>query len=131
MATLTRTQLDELRGLLEQRGRTLRDDIRRELQASDEESYSDLAGRVHDSGEASVADLLADMNIAMIDRQVQDLRRVEAALRRMDMGIYGECDECGCEIGYERLRSYPTAKRCVECQALYEHTHAHEPTPSL
>lgn len=131
MATLTQTQLDELRGILEQRRRTLRDDIRRELLASEEESYGDLAGRVHDSGEESVADLLADMNIAMIDRQVQDLRRVEAALRRMDMGIYGECDECGCEIDYERLRSYPTAKRCVECQAQYEHTHAHEPTPSL
>src|SRR3569833_2812942 len=99
--------------------------------APHKESYSDLAGRAHDSGEESVADLLADMNITMIDRQVQELRRVEAALRRMDMGTYGECDECGCEIGYERLRSYPTAGRCVECQAQYEHTHAHEPTPSL
>ena len=131
MATLTQAQLSELKQTLEHRQQTLREDIRRELLASDEESYSDLAGRVHDSGEESVADLLADMNITMIDRQVRELRRVEAALRRMDMGTYGECDECGCEIGYERLRSYPTAERCVECQALYEHTHAHEPTPSL
>lgn len=131
MTTLTRTQLNGLRQTLEDRRRVLREDIRRELLASDEETYSDLAGRVHDSGEESVADLLADMNITLIDRQVQDLRRVEAALRRIDMGTYGECDECGCEIGYERLRSYPTAQRCVECQAQYEHTHAHEPTPSL
>jgi len=131
MAILTQAQLSELKQTLEHRRQALREDIRRELLASDEESYSDLAGRVHDSGEESVADLLADMNITMIDRQVQELRRVEAALRRMDMGTYGECDECGCEIGYERLRSYPTAGRCVECQAQYEHTHAHEPTPSL
>lgn len=131
MATLTQAQLSEFKQTLEHRQRALREDIRRELLASDEESYSDLAGRVHDSGEESVADLLADMNITMIDRQVRELRRVEAALRRMDMGAYGECDECGCEIGCERLRSYPTAERCVECQAQYEHTHAHEPTPSL
>jgi len=131
MTILTQAQLSELKQTLEHRRQALREDIRRELLASDEESYSDLAGRVHDSGEESVADLLADMNITMIDRQVQELRRVEAALRRMDMGTYGECDECGCEIGYERLRSYPTAGRCVECQAQYEHTHAHEPTPSL
>ena len=113
MTILTQAQLSELKQTLAHRRQALREDIRRELLASDEASYSDLAGRVHDSGEESVADLLADLNITKIDRQVQELRRVEAALRRMDTGTYGERDECGCEIGYERLRSYPTAGRCV------------------
>ena len=131
MSILTQSQLSVFNQTFVHRRQSLREDLRRELLASDDESYSDLAGRVHDSGEESAADLLADMNITMIDRQVQELRRVEAAQRRMDMGTFGVCDECGCVIGYERLRSYPTAGRCVECQAQYEHTHAHEPTPSL
>ncbi|HEB77491.1 MAG TPA: TraR/DksA family transcriptional regulator, partial [Methylothermaceae bacterium] len=34
-------------------------------------------------------------------------------------------------IGISRLKANPTAKRCLQCQALYERTHAHVGTPSL
>ena len=131
MTDLTRIQINELKGMLLARRQVLREDIRAKLLAADEQTYIDLAGRVHDSGEEAVADWLADLNIAFIDRHVQALREVERALIRIDVGAYGECRECGGEIGYERLRSYPTAERCVECQTLYEHTHAHAETPSL
>src|SRR3569832_1988489 len=118
-------------GKLLARRQALREDIRAQLLAADEQTYIDLAGRVHDSGEEAVADWLADLNITFINRHVQALHEVERALIRIDVGAYGECRECGGEIGYERLRSYPTAERCVECQALYEPTHAHAETPSL
>lgn len=131
MTGLTQAQLGELNQWLERRRQRLHDDIRAELLAADEQSYIDLAGRVHDSGEESVADLLADLNITRIDRQVQELRRVERALLRITMGSYGWCDDCGNDIGYERLRSYPTAERCVECQTLREHAYAGVATPSL
>ena len=65
---------------LEERFRELRELIRQELLASDMEQYVDLAGRVHDSGDESVADLLADVNLAVIDRHVQEVRDVDAAL---------------------------------------------------
>jgi len=131
MTDLTRIQINELKGKLLARRQALREDIRAQLLAADEQTYIDLAGRVHDSGEEAVADWLADLNITFINRHVQALHEVERALIRIDVGAYGECRECGGEIGYERLRSYPTAERCVECQALYEHTHAHAETPSL
>lgn len=131
MANLTRTQLGGLKQTLDNRQSLLRDDVHRELLAADEQGFADLAGQVHDSGEESVADLLADLNITLIERQVQELRRVEDALRRMSMGSYGLCSNCGNNIEYDRLRSYPTAGRCIECQNLYEHTFAHEGTPRL
>lgn len=131
MAGLTRTQLGELREALERRQVELRDDIRRELLSADEQNYTDLAGRVRDSAEDAVADLLADLNISLVERQVQELRRAEAALKRMRLGDYGQCSNCGNDIEYARLRSYPTAERCIECQDLHEHTFAHEGTPTL
>lgn len=131
MASLTQGQLAELRQRIQQRRAELRGEIRAELLAADEMRYADLAGRVHDSGDESVADLLADLDVARIDRQVTEIRGLEAALRRLEIGVYGVCRECDEEIGYERLRSQPAAERCVACQAQYEKTYAHEGMPSL
>lgn len=131
MAGLSQMQIKELRGLLQQRHAELRTEVREELLAADEARYIDIAGRVHDSGEESVADLLADLEIARLDRQVNEIRRIEAAFRRVEVGIYGACHDCDGDIGYERLRNQPFAERCVACQAQYEKSFAHEGTPSL
>ncbi|RMD70907.1 MAG: TraR/DksA family transcriptional regulator [Gammaproteobacteria bacterium] len=131
MAGLSKEQMHELRQLLEQQRKQLQDEIREELLRSDEEHYIDLAERVHDMGEQSVADLLADLNITLVDHQLKVLKEVEDALIRMDMGDYGICIDCGDEIGYERLRAYPAALRCIRCQGLHEKTFAHENNPTL
>ena len=131
MASLTKGQITELRRRLQQHHMELRSEIREELLEADESRYTDLAGRVHDSGEESVADLLSDLDIARIDRQVLEIRRIEAALRRLDMGVYGVCSDCDGDIEYERLRSQPVAERCLACQEQHEKSYAHEGTPSL
>jgi RNA polymerase-binding transcription factor DksA len=95
MTNFSKTQFDDFRKRLNNRQGKLRDEIREELLRSDEEHYIDLAGSVHDAGEESVADLLADLNIAIIDRQVNEIRQIEAALMRMADGTYGVCVECG------------------------------------
>lgn len=131
MANLTQQQLAELKRELEHRRDALGEEIRQELIRSDEEHYIDLAGRVHDVGEQSVADMLSDFHIAIIDRQLNELREVEGALQRMTMGSYGTCLECHDDISYERLLAQPTATRDTACQEMYEKTHAHESGPTL
>jgi RNA polymerase-binding transcription factor len=131
MAGLTEGQIAGLERRLRQRHTELRAEIREELLAADDMRYADLAGRVHDSGEEAVADLLADLDVARIDRQVTEIRGIEAALRRIDMGVYGVCRECDGDIGFDRLQSQPVAERCVACQKHYEKSYAHGGTPSL
>jgi DnaK suppressor protein len=41
--------------------------------------------------------------------------RIEAALRRLDAGDYGLCEECGDEIPAKRLEIDPAIERCVDC----------------
>lgn len=41
--------------------------------------------------------------------------QVEAALRRMDAGVYGTCEVCGAAIPEGRLEALPWAVRCVNC----------------
>jgi len=50
------------------------------------------------------------------------LEEVDHALRKMDAGTYGRCDECGSEIPYERLEVRPQATLCIQCKSKIEHT---------
>ncbi len=120
---VTAKQLTELKSTLEERGRVLREEIRQELLASDEEHYIDLAGQVHDLEEESVADLLVDLGLSIIDMHINELRDVEAALRRIHVGAFGVCIECDDELDLARLRAFPTAKRCLMCQENFERNH--------
>jgi RNA polymerase-binding protein DksA len=86
---------------------------------------------VADSGEASVADLLVDLEAAMTDRDMRELREIDAAQQRMRDGNYGECLDCGGEIDFERLRANPVAVRCIVCQTQHEKSFAHGRTPTL
>lgn len=131
MSALTHHQMNELRQALEAREAALRQEILEELKASSESRWSDLAGSVHDFGDESVADQLSDLDSAMVNRHLQELRAIALARQRMAGGSYGECGDCGGAIGFARLKAYPTAGRCVACQGQREKTFGHEDTPTL
>ncbi|HET7610408.1 MAG TPA: TraR/DksA family transcriptional regulator [Rhodanobacteraceae bacterium] len=57
---------------------------------------------------------------AVVNQDVADVRDIIAARERLSAGTYGTCTDCGEAIAYERLLAYPTAKRCIHCQRLYE-----------
>jgi RNA polymerase-binding transcription factor DksA len=57
---------------------------------------------------------------AEIGRDQQELREVRAARRRIAVGAYGPCVDCGAPIQTPRLIAQPAALRCTACQALFE-----------
>ena len=117
---LTPKQRRELQCKLENDYSALRASVREELLAADQNTYAALADKVHDPGDASVADLLVDLDIAEIDRHVRELQRIEGALRRLAEGRYGYCVDCGKTIAVRRLQANPAAARCYDCQARFE-----------
>jgi DnaK suppressor protein len=116
---------------LRDRWRQLREETSEALIRSENEGYADIAGRVSDLEDQSLADLLVDVNLAEVTRDVQEIRAIERALRRIALRTYGICVSCGQPIERERLEAYPTANRCAVCQRAYEHDHATTPTPRL
>ena len=120
---LDASQLDALRAAMHARARQLRDEIRQTLLKSDSEQYLQIANDVRDLEDESFADLVIDVALAEIDRDLEELRAIDAALLRMSDGTYGRCDVCDRQIELRRLEAAPEALRCIDCQTLYERTH--------
>jgi RNA polymerase-binding protein DksA len=131
MAQFTDEELAQLKARLQRRYLELREEVRGELERSGDQRYVDIAGSVADPGDDSVADMLLDLNAAIVDRQVREMREVEATLKRLAELDFGDCIECGGEIGFDRLMAYPTAQRCIRCQEVHEKTYSHENSPTL
>lgn len=52
----------------------------------------------------------------LIARQRDLRRRLEAARRRIKLGVFGTCVSCGTRIDRERLLAVPHTQLCVECK---------------
>ena len=91
-----------------------------EIRAAEEDTSEDRSPVTLDQqsiGRLSRMDALQVQAMALeaSRRRAAELRRIEAALARIDAGDYGICVECGEEIAVRRLEFDPATPHCVEC----------------
>ena len=124
MATTTKTKgavknrYDELKKMLEDRRRELMSEVQGRIRDVRTDSSKDR--EVLDQGESSEVDIQEDIEFALIQMKSETLNKIDAALRRLDDGSYGDCFECGDEISEARLRALPFAVRCKDCEEARE-----------
>jgi DnaK suppressor protein len=132
IVALTKTQISKLEREFDKQYASLLEQVRDALEKSENQQYVELIDRSPaDSGDQATGDALADLNLAIIDRHVRELRDIEATRVRILEDRFGDCIDCGGEIGFDRLLACPTAKRCFTCQQQHEKTYAHEAIPTL
>lgn len=132
MAALTQSQLDQLAKKLNEDNQALLREVRNELENSGDQHRIDLLNsEPGDTGDESMANALADFNVAILGRHIQGMRDIEAAFQRIKDGEYGVCIDCGDDVGFDRLLAYPTAKRCIVCQEKHEREYAQEGHPKM
>jgi DnaK suppressor protein len=61
-----------------------------------------------------------DFSLSLSEMERTQMRMIEDALRRIERGEYGDCQQCGEPIPEKRLEVEPWARHCVRCQALEE-----------
>ena len=120
MTPLTDRERDELKQRLADRRQALRVEVQRELANSDDPRVTGFMNQLAATEDWVLADILADLDIATVTRDVAELAEVEAALYRIADGSYGTCSDCGEPIGSPRLNAQPTADRCIACQERLE-----------
>jgi RNA polymerase-binding transcription factor DksA len=128
---LTDHQTRELDHLISQRRQALLAELRDDARKARAERFGEVAGEAPDSGDESVASLIADLDQAEWGRDIDELRGLEAARGRIESGEFGVCVDCGRDIAFERLRATPTAIRCIDCQTRHEKTFATPGAPTL
>ncbi len=98
---------------------TWKDDILREsretLENLQEESqnHPDMADRASSESDRS-------LELRTRDRQRKLISKIDAAIKRLDDGTYGYCEETGDPIGLARLDARPIATLSLEAQEMHE-----------
>ena len=61
-----------------------------------------------------------ELTLDLMGNEKEVLEQIEAALKRIEDGSYGTCEECGKNIAKARLAAIPYAALCVGCAAKAE-----------
>ena len=121
---LNRRQIVQLSQAMAERRAALLDEIRGDIARARDEQYATVAGTAPDVGDQALADLVADVDNAEVTRDLGELRALEAALKRVAEGSYGQCSDCGDASPFELLQAQPAAARCLACQGRHEKTYS-------
>lgn len=121
--TVAKNPFAEFTALLQSQRERLLGEVREKIAASGE--GLGFANQSKLTDDDAVADATAQMDVALVIRESQELQSIEAALARIADGSYGVCADCGEDIARARLKAYPMATRCVPCQEKYEHLYGH------
>jgi DnaK suppressor protein len=73
-----------------------------------------------DEGDRAKASEVKEIAWLQTSRQSGLGELVDAALRRIQDGTFGECLHCGQEISPKRLAAIPWTRYCITCQELLE-----------
>ncbi len=130
MSNISKNQIDELKKMMEAELAQLVDKTQDEMNPESKPSYVDVGGDGN-AGDEAVADTIVDTDNAVIGLHLQKAIDLNAALDRIQSGVYGVCIDCGDSISFERISAYPTAKRCIRCQHLREKMFASGPKSNL
>lgn len=130
MTSISKTQIDVLKKMMEAELAQIVDKTQDEMSPDSKPSYIDVGGDGN-AGDEAVADTIVDTDNALIGMHLQKANDLNAALDRIQSGVYGACIDCGDSISFERMSAYPTAKRCITCQHLHEKLFASEPKSNL
>lgn len=112
----TENRMQQLKRNLIKKRDTLIKETKEELSKHMSGETRQLVDTAVDEGDWAVVDITEDISLRRLGSHRKKLLEINEALRKIEEGSYGVCEECGEEIGERRLMVLPSAARCVECQ---------------
>jgi len=58
-----------------------------------------------------------ELTLSLLGSENEALDQIEAAIKRIEDGSYGQCEDCGKQIPESRLEAIPYTALCVRCAA--------------
>ena len=112
---MSREQLDHFRNILENWKRDLMREVDRTVS-----HMKDEAANFPDPNDRATQEEEFSLELRTRDRERKLIGKIDAALRRLDDGSYGYCEDTGEPIGIKRLDARPIATLTIEAQERHE-----------
>jgi DnaK suppressor protein len=113
---MKKKDLDQLKELLESEKRR----ILRHLEDLSDTSVADIDTPSGDSVDLASLEINQNSLVKVGKRELNHLKKIDVALKKMEEGTYGECENCGEDIAVARLLARPVAQLCIDCKTAQE-----------
>lgn len=115
---ITDGELDRFRRVLEEK----RLAIVQSAQASLEQDMQLDTNEMPDEVDLASSEYIQSFALRLRGRERNFLDKIETALKKIDEGEFGVCEDCGEPIGLKRLEARPETTLCIRCKEDQERT---------
>lgn len=112
-----RDSMTEMREILLNMRKSLLGAVRENVKEESDYLKTPATGDIYD---LATTERERELSLLLGDRAREQLNEIDEALRRIEDGSYGYCEECGEKIGIGRLKAMPFTQLCVECKSKME-----------
>lgn len=90
------------------------------LNKSQRDSSGDLSGYSFHMADQATDNFDTEFTFDLASNEQKFLNEIDAALKRIDEGVFGDCEQCQKPIAIKRLKAIPYARSCIKCQEAME-----------
>ena len=110
---LTKKELKKFQELLEEKRKAVLERARQMLSV---ENMALDTNDLPDEMDLASSEYLQSFTFRLRGREKVFLDKIEKALRKIEDGSFGICEECGEEISIKRLEARPETTLCIRCK---------------
>lgn len=118
-AKFNKKELEEFKKrILERRNEILDDlgDRDQTLKQSQKEASGDISGYTYHMADVATDNYDREFSLGIASGEREMLYELDDALKRIEDGTYGQCEDCKALIARTRLKAIPYTRHCLSCQ---------------
>lgn len=116
----TKKELGEFKKLILKKKEEILDDIKHisddTLKKSQKDASGDISGYTYHMADVATDTYDREFSLGLASSDRQFLYELDDAIKRIEDGTFGVCQDCKVLIAKNRLKAVPHARLCVKCQ---------------
>ena len=114
---LSVSEINKLRDILNTKQEELSEIVHRK---KEEQEFQQEEPEIGDEADIATRSVEKELLFDITDAEKQNLDGIEAAIRKIEKGVFGRCESCQKTIPRLRLEVMPWARYCIQCQSRNE-----------
>jgi len=116
----TKKDLKDFKKIVQRRKEEILDDLKHisddTLRKSQKEASGDISGYTYHMADVATDNYDREFSLGLASAERKSIYELDDALKRIEDGSFGICDDCKGAITKIRLKAVPSARLCIKCQ---------------